>query len=425
MRKSNPIMNVLGILAICFLVFILGCSSKNIQTNHFTSEADTLVLKTEKIKGMGMFPASAGQLNFKDTTERYYHYPIIFPKDISEIKLGFEIIDWRVWQFEQYRKGKINKSFVLKSISNHQIDTLNVPSSSDNSLCIMSGKKNNVQVFIVDENNNKDFRDDSIRTYQEMDWHTTSGLIGCKYKIYDGKNVITDSSWVNIGTLQSNDLWCFVSQHVQSEFSIGDSTYQIEVSDEYCSFTFDEPLLALVSKNGLKKDTLLMSDRLKKGEYLKLNNQHYRFEDISNDGKYVTLVKENDFESKTGLQVGMLAPEFKFKSTKGELKSNADFKGKPLLIANFSGCTSRSYQKYQQLLKPHGIEMNIVGVESGIKSDLGGILVDVEDKDNLDFYNKYRQAYSSYDCYLISAEGRIINKFIIHYWERDLAINPK
>jgi len=416
-------MKVTQILAISSLIFILGCGPKIKQTNHFTSKSDTLVLKTEKIKGIGMFPAGAGDFIFKDTLERYYDYPIIFPKDISEIKLGFEIIDRRVWQFEQYRKGKMDKSFVLKTISVHQIDTLNVPSSSDNSLCIMSGKKNNVQVFIVDENNNKDFRDDSVRTYQNMDWHTSSKLIRCKYRIYDGKKIITDSSWVNIGTLRSNNLLFFVSQHVQSDFSIDDSSFQIGVSDDQCKFMFDEPLLALISKHGVKKDSLLMADRLKKGEYIKLNDQYYRFEDISHDGKYVTLIKEKDFESKIGLQVGMLAPEFKFKSIKGELKNSADFKGKPLLVANISGCTPGSYEKYQQLLKLHGLEMNIIGIESGIKKDLGGTMIDVEDKYNLDIYNKYRQAYSSYDCYLINIEGRIINKFDIFDWKSSLPTN--
>jgi hypothetical protein len=414
-------MKVTQILVIFSFIFILGCGPTIKQTNHFTSESDTLVLKTEKMKGYGMFPSVAVQVYFKDTSQRFYNYPVIFPKDISEIKLGIEIIDLKVWQYEKYRKGEMDKTYILKAVSAHKMDTLNVPSSSDNSLCIMSGKKNNAQVFIVDENNNKDFRDDSVRTYQKMDWYSTANLIRCKYRIFDGKETITDSSWVNIGTLRSDNLWRFVSHHVQSEFSIDDSTYQIGVSDDQSRVTFDDPLLALISLNDLKKDTLLMADLISKGEYLKLNDQYYRFEDISNDGKYVTLIKEKDFESKIGIQVGMLAPEFKFKSIKGELKKSNDFRDKPLLVANISGCSPKSYEKYQQLLKSHGLDMNIIGIESGIKTDLGGILIDVKDKYNLDVYDKYRQAYSSYTCYLISTEGRIINKFDIFDWESNLS----
>jgi peroxiredoxin len=317
----------------------------------------------------------------------------------------------------------MDSSAILRSVLDHKIDTLHVPTSSDNSWCIMTGKKNNAQVFIVDENNNKDFRDDSVRTYQKMDWHSTANLIRCKYKVFDGQKTIEDSSWVNIGTLNNDNLWRFVSHHVQSQFSIDDSTFQIGVSSSHSLVTFDEPLLALISKNGVNKDTLLMADIVSKGEYLKLNNQYYRFADISNEGKYVTLIKEKDFDKKVGIQVGMLAPEVKFKSIKGELKSSSDFRDKPLLMANYSGCTHESYEKYKQLLKSHGQEMNIIGIESGIKTDLGGILIDVEDKYNLDIYNKYRQAYSSYTCYLISTEGRIINKFDIFDWESNLPTN--
>jgi hypothetical protein len=413
-------MKVTQILFLFSLIFILGCSPNIKQTNHFTSKADTLVLKTEKMIGIGMFPAGASQVYFDDTTKRYYSYPIIFPKDITEIKLDFEIIDWKVWQYEQYRKGEMDSSAVLKAVLAHKIDTLHVPNSSDNSLCIMTGKKNNVQVFIVDENNNKDFRDDLVRTYQKMDWYSTANLIKCKYRIFDGQKIIADSSWLNIGTLRSDNLWRFVSQHVRSEFSIDDSCYQIGVSDRQSKATFDEPLLALISQKGIKKDTLLMADLLSKEEYLKLNDQYYRFEDISNDGKYITLIKEKDFDKKVGIQVGMLAPEFKFKSIKGELKNSADFRDKPLLLANISGCTPSSYEKYQQLLKSHGLEMNIIGIGSGIESDLGGTMIDVEDKYNLDFYNKYRQAYSNYNCYQISTEGRIVNKFNIFDWESNL-----
>jgi hypothetical protein len=55
-------MKVTQILVLFSLIFILGCGPKITQTNHFTSKVDTLVLKTEKIKGFGMFPGVGGDI---------------------------------------------------------------------------------------------------------------------------------------------------------------------------------------------------------------------------------------------------------------------------------------------------------------------------------------------------------------------------
>jgi len=86
-----------------------------------------------------------------------------------------------------------------------KIDTLNLPSIKVNSISIVSGRRGKDKVFIVDDNNNKDFRDDSIRLYQKIDWRTISKLIKCKYKIYNGKEIVEDSSWINVGTFKDND----------------------------------------------------------------------------------------------------------------------------------------------------------------------------------------------------------------------------
>lgn len=409
-----------------FIIFsaIVGSScNKDIdKVNCFSSENDTLIIKTEKVKGVGMFPAGAGEIHF-ETKNRFIDFPLIIPENISDVKIGFELFDFKPWKYEQYKMGNMDRSSIIENISKGKIDTLIAPSLKDNSICMLSGRKDDEMIFIVDENNNKNFKDDSIRYYQKMDWKTTGNLIKCEYNIYNGKNLVNESTWINIGfpPIDSTLLLFFVSHHLIADFKIDNSSFQIGFVDRQNSFWFDEPLVAVISENTFRKDTILKSDLLKLGEYLKLGHDYYCIQDITNDGSYLTLVKENNFFSKIGTQVGMMAPEFKFKSYAGDTLSKSDFKNEMFLIANISACTRSSFNEYENLLTTMKGKLKIIGINYGISETLGGIMVDIEDNYNLEFYNNYRNAYSSYECLLIDKGGRIIDKFDVFDWKKNLS----
>lgn len=411
------------------LVFTLLVNAQTVL-NHFTSSKDTIVVVTNKIKGVGIFHAGASEIQFQDTLERY-DYPVVFPKNITNIKLAYRAIDLKPWAFVNLKSRKSDTlTNFLKNNFPRKIDTLKIPSIRDNSLSIMSGQRGKDTIFIVDENNNKDFRDDSLRLYQKMDWKSTDKLIKCKYNIYNGKVMVEDFNWANIGTLGSNELLFFVSHHLESAFSIDNQRYKIGLIDWQSSFTFDEPILALISQNGIKKDTLLETELLKKGEYMKLNNSYYRFDDISNDGKYITLIKENDFNSKIGTQVGMIAPDFNGHSIDGDSVSFADYKSKYLLLVNVSACWSKisSYKCYKELTEAVSGKIEILGIDNSpnflkqnIKDlNLSGKFIIAEDK-NSSIQKNYRPGFCSRTCFLINPEGRIIDKFEVFDWKTNLA----
>jgi len=396
-----------------------GCTQKE-EVNHFSSDQDTLLITTDKQMGNGLFSAGASSLYFTDTTERYF-YPIVFPDDINEIKLALRFIDLKAWQFNRYKKGESKLEYLLDDIAKGNLDTMNCPTPEQNYLNIMTGYKDSVRVFIVDENNNKDFTDDSIRTYQKLKWYSSENLIKFTYEIYDGQAIVKDSSWFNIGTTGGSDLWSYVSQHLTADIYIDNQAYQIGISDEQSGFTYDlAPRIALLSENGISKDTLIKSEVLYLDEYVKIGQSYYRFDRITNSGKYVTLIKENDFESLFGTQVGMLAPEFSFKSYVGDTIRSTDLHAKPLLIANISGCTSRSFSVYTEMSAKYADQLFVLGLTPHIAKDYGGTLADTEDPFNKEIYDIYRHAYSSYTCYLIGTNNRIIDKFSVFNWESHL-----
>ena len=147
---------------------IIGCSSNTKQHNHFTSFNDTLIIQMEKARGYGMFPGIGVHIEFRDTSENH-DFPLVFPKGIYDIKLSNEMVDFKPFWFHDLKKEKSDYiSTFLKDYFPSKIDTLNIPALKDNSISIISGHRGKDTIFIVDENNNKDFRDDSIRLVHRM-----------------------------------------------------------------------------------------------------------------------------------------------------------------------------------------------------------------------------------------------------------------
>lgn len=415
-------MKIISILFIILSFTVLSCNHKSEIQNQFSSNCDTLIVKMEKVKGTGMFPAGAGEIHF-ETKNRFIDFPLEIPENISDVKIGFELFDFKPWKYYQYKKGELDKSIILKDVIAGKIDTLIVPSLKKNSICFLSGKIDGKNIFIVDENINQSFKDDSIRLYKEMDWKTTQDLIKCKYNIYNGEKIISDTTWLNIGhhPFDSTMLLCYVSHHMTANLQIDNNRFQIGLVDNQSSFWFEDPMVAVLSENNFDTDTLLKSDLLKLGENLKLADEYYRIENITNDGSLLTLIKENDFLTKTGTQVGMIAPEFKFKSFNGDTILSRDFKNEKFLLANISNCTRTSYNEYKNLIKQMNGTIKIIGIDYGIRENLGGIMIDIKDEYNQKFYDNYRNAYSSYECLLINKEGRIADKFDIFSWREHLS----
>ena len=103
---------------ILFSALIVSFNQKHrtVQTfNHFTSSYDTIVLSTQKIKGYDLFPVLAGRIHFIDTTNRYY-YPVVFPKNITDIKFSYQIIDFKPLEFINLKK---NKSDLIKFLRDY------------------------------------------------------------------------------------------------------------------------------------------------------------------------------------------------------------------------------------------------------------------------------------------------------------------
>lgn len=353
----------------------------------------------------------AGSFKFRDTTDEFIqewlNYPIQYPDEIDSLKVGFSNIAFEPFRYWNDPMPMEDSTFQSKDKSN--------------TILAMSGLRKGEEVYIYDQNNNQDFRDDSVRTMGTLDWKPSEDLIACYYTIEKGNGErLQDTSWFRIGEFNGRIL-SQSNQHVTSTFAIDDYIYQIGVVDHNASsFDFFRPQISILAEGNLKRDTLLLRDYYDLGEHIKLGQHYYKFADFYSGDGTVVLVRDPDFDKKEAVQIDALAPYFEFVSLNGDTLTKDSFEEDFLLIANFSACTRRSYDVYQDLLDAELENFSIVGMESGLSVDLGGITLDVENPFNDGIYKKYRSWYSSYDSYLIDKDGRIVDKFSIFDWEDHL-----
>lgn len=388
----------------------LGFSQTISSENHFTGAPDTMILKSTRVKGAGLFRLGAGEATPLDTADyrknaAVFDFNLVYPDSITNVKVGFQSVYIKPLRYF----SADGKDIIQEEMTN-----------SERLIGIISGIKNGTDVFVLDQNHNCNFRDDSVRAVQEMSWGRPDNLLVCNYRINRGGKTFPDSSWVEVGS-SDGMLLIGTFQHQVCSITFNDQSYQIAVADDNgSSFCFWHPILAILAENGVARDSLLKRDFLEKGQYLKLGSNYYKFHDFYNGCGTIVLVKENDYAKQVGIQVGLLAPEYHFKTVNGDTLTSAKFKNKKVLIANVSGCTPRSYDIYQELVRTKQDHLIVIGVDSGLKRSLGGIMVNAEERYNEEFYKIFRNAYSSYDTYLIGEDGRVLDRFNIFDWKSNL-----
>lgn len=373
------------------LCILIGCKESKTY-NEFSSDQDTLIIHTEKQRGLGYFPGGLGSLTFRDIQDSFPHQ-IKLPEGLT----------------------KVERTMVKPYFGAENPVYLN----------IIKGTLDKERVFIVDQNNNRDLTDDSVRVFSEIIWKTEADLIDVKYQL-EGNGPVR-SSWVKMGEKHGNLLYGRY-EHLKAKILFNQIPYELGAVDTWNTLSFNysyEPEIAVLSEGFQKKDTLKIRDLIKQHEFVKLGETYYRFDSITISGDQIFLVKENNFEKQIGTQVGVIAPEFEGVSTVGDTIRSGNMVGKPIIMSNSCGCggDEKSTQAYFDILQSYGDQMNVLRLDSHIEDDVisAGIHFDMERDDNRSMYNDYRMAYCSRVCYVIGVDRRIIDKFQITDWEENLA----
>jgi peroxiredoxin len=161
------------------------------------------------------------------------------------------------------------------------------------------------------------------------------------------------------------------------------------------------------------------ADYLLLGEVFRLYDEYYRIEDISHNGGELTLIKEHNFENRTGTQVGMKAPEFNCISVDGDTINSITLHDKGIIIVNMCGCggDTESIEEYNKIKSRYGETFHIFGLDSQFDNETGGVLINTENPYNKEVYEIYRKNYCSRMTYVIGKNRKIRNKFSTKNWQ--------
>ncbi|MEK6479739.1 hypothetical protein WJR50_19505 [Catalinimonas sp. 4WD22] len=417
------------IALILLLTAFFGCSQPTDKFPHFSSDQDTLLIATTLHKGTGKFERTFSPLQFNEISK--LTYPLKLPNNLIDIKHATKIVDGDVAWYRRHRndEGLELPPFIIEAISANTLDTTQLPSEEQNIIDIITGVRDSVQVFVLDENNNQDLTDDTVRIYQPMNWRSNENLIKSVFYRYNGEKIIEDSTWVKVGTLGSNPmLFLGVAEYVTADFYLNNQFYQLGTADFQASFTYDyrQPTLVLlkqdsVRKDSVGKDSVYLRDILYPNEFVRLNDAYYQIHKVSKYGDYITLIKEEDFSTKTETQIGIKAPDFTAITTAGDTIISANMHDKPMLIANSCECGGDmgSLTAYYEIEKQYGNKAHIIHIDSGMPEvdNNEGIHIEMEDAPNRNLYNQFRKTYCSRVCYVIDVNNTIIDKFFITDWK--------
>lgn len=380
---------------------VLSCTNETPtlpQAHVFHTIQDTLIIETTKVVGIGPFITGAGPAGFKNLS---YDEMTIYklPEGLDSIKkltIGSDI-----WDKNRYE----------------------IP--------VISGRKDGESIYIIDRNNNNDFSDDPTYPIQPINWDTIQYPAQCNYP-YELKNGIIKniSTYIEISSnQQDNYLYLRKAEHLISTFTIGDDQYKIGIiaDENFNTLNYNvNPKLWLLPYDD-SQPTINAKDMVTLGEYVKLGNNYYKFATISTYGKELTLIKEPDFNKKTGLQKGMLAPAFEAITTDGTSINSSNLHDQPIIIANSCGCggDTESTTSYEEMYNTYNSKAHVFHLDNHIKNPGSGIHIDTEKKENKLIDSLYRQQYCSRWAYLIGPDNRILNKFELYDWEQELKTHLK
>ena len=432
-QEPNPMKKLTPTLLFISWLGMICLSTYPLNATPFSPKQDTLILKAQKHQGYGLYETGGSwSLHLEEISDEDTRMQVI-PSGIENPKIGKEIIDFKAYTYQGIEKDNLEaiEGFLEKSYP-AKIDTAQLPSEEVNTVKVVYGMQEGVEVYIVDENNNQDFRDDSVRVLEEM---YVDGVmpkpVKFHYQIYNGQALVPDSSWAIIGRNSRGQLAFSSAQYLTTTFSLDHQEYELQIINwaPFFRFCFESPFIGITAHNGVRKDSLLTSEKLALGEYLQLGNSYYQFVDVSNDGKEITLVKEEEVSDIIGTQVGFIAPDFQGVTIDGDSVSLADYENEYLLLTNTTGCYSEpmSYVSYKELSDQYYSQLDMLvldkspgALNANIKSlGLKGKFILAEENPSVE--KNYREDFCSRLCFLIDPSGHILDKFQLYDWEHTLA----
>jgi peroxiredoxin len=410
----------------------------------YSQTPDTLVVKTERIKGFGPFsPGTRSRLVTMDPSNNDpwpKTIPTIkgLPPDHGTMLYNILVADFFQYVYQNYNAGNIpeadyndQKKWWDWDPSPAEFTREHVKLDIAILACTDSSGTTKVK---VDRNNNYDLSDDEWYTLPPiLPGQSVQGRYNdllpfeVEYQLFDGRKIGSYKSWLYV------DYWSFPKGK-----AVKSNQLQLAYAFAEChvgQFTFNQKkyTLALLGSDGATRHNYSVkvseSDHeemmprgygAKENELVQLGEFYYKVTKAAIHGSEVTLTRFGSVDSIGGTQVGLKAPLFSAKSIQGESIDLASLQGKYVLLefwGSWCGPCQREMPKLRALYEKYKLDIfTLIGIAKDERGPLVSYIKEngitwpqiLQDTDHyiLRLYNI--QGYPS--KFLIDPEGKIVAK---------------
>lgn len=311
---------------------------------------DTILIKTERVKGYGPFPRSLSYIQpIQDDSPWINSIPDIkgIPNDLEYLMFATEQTDFRQHTYQSYYNHKIDQERFNSCKESWNWD----PSPNEYSkdfvkldIAIATGYDSSGLFKVkVDKNNNYDLSDDEYFDLPEKIpgqnyWGRYNDLIPFEvmYEYFDGKTIKQTKTWLYLdysrNLINSKEtkphpikLVFDFAEHHFGEFMVNDKKYFAAIKTDRAVFR-ENYKIKIWNNENILENSRPAPDILRNG-FVKIEDYYYRFAKASINGGIITLVKDRSVLERGGNQVGFKAINFVGKSINGKEIELSKLKG--------------------------------------------------------------------------------------------------
>lgn len=273
------------------------------------TQGETIELPLTKKNGYGPFiSSSTGGMSLYSTDDNNPWFKTYLkikgaPTDWSGTKFGD--IDFNIYQtvYQNYLVGNITEERyeILQKSWSWIPDTLNLSKAPlQCKVAFAFGKDSTGEVkMIIDTNNNLDLSDDKpfkplVIDYTKktnIDSIKISNSITISYEDFVDKKIVKESTPIFITYMSQIDMFmCNFPQYKTTKFK------EVEIavcSDDFCSVTYDNPIIAIVSDTLKKGDKIDRANIFSKNENIEIKGEVYKNKGVNKTKNTLILERLN------------------------------------------------------------------------------------------------------------------------------------
>lgn len=286
-------------VSVVLLVFNLYTYSQSVF-NLSNKPDSAIVFLSENTVGIGPGGNNSYGIGTKDMADSITRlaFPKVknLPDSLTDMKEYCFQMNQFQFVYQNYRKGLFNKEYLLKNAEMQKwrlADTTKLSVNSvKNTISIVSGidsKKN--EVYIVDENNNNDFSDDTLR-FLDVNSYSQDGILNNSHYVdieyYDGELVRQDKILFLARTFATGeDLYFAFPQFRYRKITINDKTYLV------CADSYNDDQSIFVAPDMPYFSSLGQDMKVKPYQYINFDGTYYKYIPFSQNMEKIKIVKVN------------------------------------------------------------------------------------------------------------------------------------